>query len=351
MCDWAESGPRYVRTGWGRALATGGHDFRFWKRDQKSAFDAFSEFEPDWYIGTTYDLDRAIIKCIKARPNMKVTLFASAWGDLVDKLDRKEFPIVYVSELEKKTLAQLKKETGKPDYVFIHVSDKFLEPTMGNWRSIGIEPVGIMNGVDLHAFLGAQVRENLKCDIGFVGGYWPYKARNLDKYLLPLCDGEFDIKIFGNTAWPVAQWLGPCTEQQNRDLTVSARVCVNVSEPHSHLGFDLIERCFRVPAAGGLLVSDYVEEMKEVYGDIIPMAKTPLGMRTLIKDLVYSSERQKIIDKSRKIAILHNSYYNRTEKMLKHLKLDKEANIIMEKRDKHLQMMGIQFQLEIGDVI
>src|SRR4051812_8003114 len=114
MCSHGNCAPHYIRSGWGRVFRDCGHDFRFWKPEAKSAHDAFSEFEPDIFLGTTYEVDRAVAKCIEVRPKMKVALFASAWGEKVDKLNRDVYPLVYASSAEKARLSILKEQTGKP---------------------------------------------------------------------------------------------------------------------------------------------------------------------------------------------------------------------------------------------
>src|SRR5262245_32511826 len=108
LCLHTPCGPHYVRSGWGKVFAAVGHDFRFWSMEGKSAFDAFAEYEPDLFIGTTYDLDRATIKCIMARPQMRVILFASANGELTDSLDRQKYPLVIATEEEKEVIRALK---------------------------------------------------------------------------------------------------------------------------------------------------------------------------------------------------------------------------------------------------
>jgi len=91
---------------------------------KKAAFDAFDEFEPDIFIGQTYQLDRAVLKCIKARPHMKVVLRASDWGDMQEDIDLEKYPILVANQEEIDTVAKLKEETGKPDFVYNHYHEK-----------------------------------------------------------------------------------------------------------------------------------------------------------------------------------------------------------------------------------
>ncbi len=329
LCEYTDAGPSYVRTGWGRVFKALGHTFSFWRPEKSSAFDAFSETEPDLFIGTTYGVDRAVYKNIVRRPNMKVALFASAWGELVKDLDIRKYPVVVASDREKATIEQLKKETGRPDFVFIHVTDKFLEGTMGGWRSIGVEPVGILNAADTFDYLGGKFRPELACDVAFVGGYWPYKARNIDNLLLPLChpSSGLNVKIFGNRQWPVHQYLGFIENHDVRDLFASAKVCVNISEPHStDLGWDIVERPFKVLSSGGFCVSDHVEEIAYLFNGTIPFANSRESMANMVRYFVdYSEERLPFMERGRKLVLEGHTYWDRVAQMFDHLGMRDEA--------------------------
>ena len=250
----------YIRTSWGKVFANLGHQVRMWEISQESAFDAFDEFEPDIFMGQTYNLNDAVFKCIKERPHMKVVLRASDWGDMQDNIDLNKYPILVAQEEEKRLLEKLKKQTGKPDFVHNHYHDNWISQTHGKWNDIGIRPVSLMHAADIFDFYPQQAVSLLKCDIGFIGGYWPYKAINLDKYLVNLCTpvGKYNIKIFGSSSWPVCQHLGKIDNNNVGALFSSATVCPNISEPHSQdFGYDIIERPFKILMSGGFCVSDY----------------------------------------------------------------------------------------------
>jgi len=164
LCNYTPSGPHFVRTGWKRVFEAAGHTFAFWQPDQTPAFDAFSAVEPDLYIGTTYELDRATAKCIAARPHMKVAMFASAWGPYVEDIDREKYPLVLVSEQEKRAVEQLRKTAGKPDLVFVHAHGRWLDGTMSGWSELGIPYAGVLNAADTFAYLGGRYDPGLACD-------------------------------------------------------------------------------------------------------------------------------------------------------------------------------------------
>jgi hypothetical protein len=318
-----------------------GHEFRFWEAGKEAAFEVFDEFSPEVYLGTSYETDRAITKCIAKRPEMKVAMFGSAWGPYLADVDLKKYPIVVATEQEKHIVENLRKQTGKPDFVFIHAHGRWLDGTMSGWSELGIPYSGILNAADTIINRNGRHRPELQCDVGFVGGYWGYKARNLSSYLLPLChpDSGLDVKIFGNQPWPTHRWLGGCSDEEACDLFVSATVCPNVSEPHStDLGFDCIERIFKVPAAGGFVISDYVEEAADLFEhDELPMAGTPKRMEELVRYFVDNpGSRTRYMERMKKKVYSKHTYFDRVSQIFSGLSLDEESKKCMELKTKLL---------------
>lgn len=335
LCNFTPCGPAYVRSGWKRVFEAMGHEFRFWNVDSKPAFDVFGEYEPDLYIGTTYETSRAIVKCISARPNMKVAMFASAWSEAVEKeIDKQKYPIVVVTEQEKKTLADLKEKTGRPDFVFIHASGNYLELTMNGWRSIGIEPVGILNAADIYVYYPKQPKDELKCSVGYVGGLWGYKSPGLNSHILPLCHPSLglDVKIFGNQQWPVAQFLGGIQDENVASLFSSAVVCPSVSEPHSRdFGFDAIERPFKVMSSGGFCIGDYVHEFSTLYkSDEFLMQPDAGSFIDAVQYFVKNPEQRNNWIKRGCVATLQNhTYHDRVAQMMNEFGMSEETSKIL----------------------
>lgn len=328
-------GSMSVRGGWIRALIHAGHEAAWWSPREKSAFDAFQEYEPSLTILTTYDLDDAQEKCIRARPDMKVALFASAWGEKADALPLEEFPIVRVTDAEKRRLERLKRETGKPDCVFLHCSDSNVESVLGGWREIGIEPIGLMNAADALLYRPGRFRPEFACDACFVGGRWPYKARNIDPFILSLAEhAPFRLKVFGYGGWEdtTPYYLGRLDELDEPDLFASSAVCLNFSEPHStdpRYASDIVERPFKVMACGGCLVSDHVEEMKEIF-PFVPTARTREDFRDLAEYLLERpDERQWLSSEGRAEVMSRHTYHHRMYRLFHRLGWPQEGDRIL----------------------
>ena len=79
----------YIRLGWAKVFQAIGHEVILWDTNTKSAYDAFDEFEPDIFMGQTYNMTRSLFNCIKERPEMKVVMRASDWGDMSHTIDGK----------------------------------------------------------------------------------------------------------------------------------------------------------------------------------------------------------------------------------------------------------------------
>lgn len=275
----------YQRMAWAQAFMGCGIEAAMWNVKETPAFDVFDRFEPDIFMGQAYNLDRATIKCIKERPHLKVGLRAGDWGDQTPEIDSTRFNILTCGVDERRMLEELKDQTGQPEFIHIHYAPKAIAHTHNHFESIGIKPISLMMCADTTAYGDAKVSPELKCDIGFVGGFWPYKGQVIKPYLFPLLHplGKYHTKIFGNQPWQVNQYCGMIDDDKVKDLFVSAKICPNLSEPHAQeYGFDVNERIFKILYAGGFCISDNVEGYKEVFGDNIVIADSPQDFRKLV---------------------------------------------------------------------
>ena len=187
----------------------------------------------------------------------------------------------------------------QPDFVHIHYSQKAMSVTHNHYESIGIKPVSLMMCADTIMYGGAKVDEKLKCDIGFVGGYWPHKGLIINKYLFPLLHpmDKYRVKIFGNQPWKVNQYCGAISDSDVKNLFVSAKICPNLSEPHAHeFGIDVNERIFKILYSGGFCISDNVDAYK-MFGDGVVLADSPADFEQKINHYLDAPEERATIAK------------------------------------------------------
>lgn len=330
-CEVSQGASTFIRTGWKNAFEKAGHNFVFFP-EHSNVFDLFNLYgSSDILIGTTYNLNNSLFKLIQRNPQMKVILFGSAYGKVSDELDLNVYPIDYAKQQEIENIEKLKKETGKPDYIFIHTPDFFVDNMLGYWKSkIGIDIFGLMNAADTTIYRKTENKNNrFSCDIGYVGGYWPYKARSLDKYLIKLCNNkskDFNIKIFGN-GWNIPQFLGSLDFTEDNLVFNNSKICPNISEEHSLIIPDFIERLFKIPVSGGFLISDNVKNIEHIYpNNILPTFNNYDEFVELIEFYLKNESLRESIQKLQKNNILDkHTYFDRISSMLKYLGFEKES--------------------------
>ncbi len=102
-------------------------------------------------------------------------------------------------------------------------------------------------------------------EIAFVGGYWPYKARQFDRYLRPY---EDQLKVYGYSRWPYAGYGGRISMAEEASLYRQARLSPTINEPHVEvMGIDPNERVFKVLGCGGMTITDVVPAYREWFSD------------------------------------------------------------------------------------
>lgn len=334
ICSDGAHAHLYQRTAWVNAFNATGSQAVLWDKNTIAAFDAFDQFEPDIFLGQSYNLDSPTMKCIYERPHMRVGLRAGDWGDHEKEVDKEKYNILFCPQKEKDTLKRLKEETGKPDFVHIHYDDEAIKVTHNHFESIGIKPISLMMCADALAYYGGRLDPKLECDIGFVGGYWPYKGQVIDSYLMPLLEdvAKYKTKIFGNQPWPANQYCGLIADEDVKNLFVSAKICPNLSEPHAQkFGFDVNERIFKILYAGGFCISDNVASYK-MFGDGIVVADSPTDFRDKIDHyLKEPGERMDIAFKGHQHVLENHTGFHRISQILQGVGLDTMASDILNK--------------------
>ncbi|HVV50855.1 MAG TPA: glycosyltransferase [Polyangia bacterium] len=158
-----------------------------------------------------------------------------------------------------------------PDAVFgyAHEHDRGL---WDGWHArVGCPFVPLATAGDLTLY---RPRPELAGTLGavYVGGYWPYKARSIDRFLLPAVD-RFGLRLYGWGPWP--RPAGAVSDEELPALLARARLGPCVSEPHTHaLGIDLPERVFKVILAGAVPLHDPAANVRRVLPSL-PVAASP----------------------------------------------------------------------------
>lgn len=330
-------GEHYRLHGIAKAFMAAGHSFSFYNPKQTSVYDAFDSVNPDIFIGTTFDLDDDTIRCILEKSELKVVLKGGNWGSLNYKIDHNKYPIVFSNDRDIPRVLNLKDKMNNDNLLIIcHYPAGHVAETMGLWENRGGIPVlGLPNAADIIDYGEGKYHPQLRSDISFVGGYWPYKAVNIDKYLLPLCThvGEYNIKIWGNQPWPIPQYLGVPSDKTVSSIYASAKICPNISEPHStDFGFDVVERPFKIMSSGGLCLMDDISGAREMFSEEdVVWYKTPDDFVHMIHHLLNDhNKRQRISKQGRKTVYQKHTYFHRVHDLLNKLHMQNAADEVME---------------------
>jgi hypothetical protein len=309
--------------GWRQVFIHTGHEWRWLKKDE-AILDVFNEYKPDMFIGATYEINSALKKALIKYPETIVLMKANNWGPSDKDIDKELFPIGKVDEKEIKKVEELLYIKGLPLYLFNFYHLNRYKYTMSYWElELGLPLIEGLPAADTFNYKPVEPREELKCDVGFVGGYWPYKARNLDKYIFPLCFpvGKYDVKIFGNQVWPVPQYLGNASNATTEALFASSTICPNISEPHANeFGFEVNERVFKLAASKAFCINDPIASLSEdiFTNNELVIADDDKHFQDLVHMFISNPQlRDKYIEAAHETVMKSHTYAHRVANMWK----------------------------------
>jgi hypothetical protein len=349
-------GNEFERFGLAKAFQSVGHEVLHWDSKSINTFDAFSNADPiDLFVGQTYNVNRAIYKNIVLRPQMKVILQCSTWGNILEDIDLQKYPILVPSEDEKRIIAKLKEETGKPDLVYQNYHDNWIEATLGLWKTIGCTPISNLNAADYFTYHGGEIKSEYTTEVVYIGGRWNYKGQNIDKYILPLLNEnsaphingkKVSVKVFGNGGWNgIPQYLGCPPDSEVRHILKSSLCSINVHEPHSNVfGFDIVARPFKSLCAGTLCISDYVESLaKDIFNNNeLPFYRNYSELKDLI--IYYCTnldKREAQIKVGYEKVMREHTYFNRAAHIFSCLNLPLESQKVKELHNEILARLDL----------
>lgn len=336
----------YIRLGVAKVLKLMGHDVILWDINKKSVFDAFDEYEPDLFIGQTFNVNKALIKCLEERPHVRVIMKASDYGPAMEEMDLNKFPVLVARQDELDLMKEMKEKTGKPDFVLIHYHKDYVDHTHGYWANLGINYQSILSASDIIDYTNGENREEYSTDVCFVGGYWPYKSKTLDDYILKLCQPgkNVRIKIFGNQNWPVPQYCGSIDNDDVKHVLKSALICPNIHELHSQVyGWDIVERPYKLLSNKCFVISDYVEGLVKLYdNNEIVFAKDPGEFEDKVMHFIKSpEERLPYIERGFNRTIKEHTYFDRVAQIMDLLGLPTQKDLAFVAKKETLRRLGI----------
>lgn len=281
----------FISEGWLNALKAAGHTVQRWDGIQST----WDEFNPDLYIGCSGH--RQPIP--KNHKHTKIAIHVNPYCDMsIDGINETADAINW-------TVNQ------KPTVVFGYGHEDY-RSYWANWTTKHNIPwVPMPTAGDSTIFKDYGAFRDL--DIVYVGGYWPYKARNIDKYLIPaIKTTNLKSRICGWGDWPVV-----ASKIDDRDVPALfniAKIGPCIVEPHtSKWGIDIPERMWKVALCGALVISDPVKDIEKHMPSVV-VANDPKHYAELCE--YYSAndnkqERLEIANQQKAEVIKNNTYFKR----------------------------------------
>jgi hypothetical protein len=177
-----------------------GYNSYLWSEKQKPAFDIFAEFQPTVFISNGKKLSRATLKCLLNHRPIKTIVSA-------------------------------------------HCED--IEYLKQNFCELFIYDISLAADTTLYHF--GKENPNLKCDVAFLGK----KNDVIYPYMIAWCHQKGrNVKIFGPEPWPVPNYLGNISIENECDLYRSATYSFGENE-------------YKILACGGN--GSYVDDIISAY--------------------------------------------------------------------------------------
>ena len=182
-------------------------------------------------------------------------------------------------------------------------------------------------------------------DILFVGR--PGYERISAKWAI---ESGFDVALYGN-GWqdkaPIEFFKGDYIDNEElHKYYASSKIVLNDTRGDMKKAGFISNRVFDVTASGGFLISDYMEEIEQFYGDSIPMFKTKEELKELIDYyLAHPDERIKKAKKAQEITLKYFTNKVVAETIINELSNKNE----LDKNKYVLKFPYPKYSKEIGD--
>lgn len=303
----------HMMIGWAQALNHCGNKVAFWHPTITKTFDMFYEFNPEAVICHVDHLHLDLLKCL-LKSECKVIVRLSEWGPLADAIGPQYLRMATDQQVE---AVQILKNANRLHLMFTHYLEDDIDTMVGGWKQFGVKILSSPMAGDTVTYKPNQ-SEEFKCDVGFVGGHWPEKARYLNWLVkLRLDDPTLKMKVFGYGNWPLLEFAGSITPQNEALLLHNAACVPNLMEPFAvAYGCDVNERTFTTGACGGLSLVHDTKATRQMFGDTVQYFRSYQDLLTLVTAAKFSAsgidERQRLYD----LIIDKHNYINRTTDIL-----------------------------------
>ncbi|MFZ9376802.1 MAG: glycosyltransferase family protein [Candidatus Fonsibacter ubiquis] len=322
-----ENGKQYRKlSAIGKIFSDIGDEFVFWDNNQKSAFDAFYEREPDLFISCTSSINKSIIKCLKKYNNIKVILLGSY---TLDGISNKNF----CTEEEYTSIKELMEQTGKPDILLQNCTEKTLSLCSSKWLDLGINTLDFASACDIYLCFNPIIQEKFISDLSYVGNYTNYKSKEFESVFFNLLKNkELSIKIFGKNKCQLFNYLGFVDNKEIKDVIASAKICPTIYQKHNYeYGFGIPQFLFDVFSCNGITVMQKNTDTDFIFNDIGIYADNQENYLNKVLEVLKNIDQYKDSCNAIKKHIYNNhTYHHRLIRVLKNINFENYENKINE---------------------
>lgn len=282
----------HISESWGNALRSVNCTVARWDGLPAS----WQAFDPDLYLGCSGHRQP-----IPVTRRAKIALHVNPYSRIaLERVAESPGAIAWVKEV-------------RPDVVFGY-GDASVAKYWDGWCQAGYRWVPMPTAGDSTLYAPGTNKRDL--DFAYIGGYWPYKATNLARFLLPLFgDRSYRIEVRGWGSWPAAIRAAPIPIDDDAAVVAllrRARVGPCISEPHTcTYGIDVPERVWKVALAGALPVHDWFPTAARLLPGL-PVCRSPGEYITLCKRFCRDeSTRASLAAALRRQVLAAHTYHHR----------------------------------------
>lgn len=188
------------------------------------------------------------------------------WINVWFKNDKKYLNTYNISNISGSYGVKRKVISSEPTFVFtISPEDRFYFYEEWLKKGLMLSSVPLAWDKQVYPEFPEPDKDFESVKIAFVGGYWSYKAQQLDRYLKPYGN---QLTVFGYTSWPYGLYGGLLPRSREASLYRYARVSPTINEPHvERMGIDYNERVFKVLGSGGFTITDAVPGYRQWFAE------------------------------------------------------------------------------------
>ena len=304
----------YITDAWINAFKSAGHSVLRYDNN----INTWKQFCPDVYIGS-YGHRQNIPNKLD-RGNCKVVIQVNPYCDTVIKgISSTADDIRWVKSVQADSVIGYGYDADKKYWEY--------------WESrFGVKwtPMPIAGDVTIHRrHCGLK-----EYDICYVGGYWKYKAVNIDKYLIPIFTCKnYKSQLYGYGKWPGNICKGKISDDGVNKLLTECIVGPCVCEPHTTVHrIDIPERLFKVILSGGIAVHDRIDGINDVIKSVISSTDEYDYARNIHEICVdmNDEDRKNLADKQYNDIISNHTYHHRVARLLSDIGFNNEAESMLD---------------------